>query len=122
MGELIDILPFGSDAVEKCVPVYETMPGWTESTVGVKEYDALPENAKRYLKRIEELCGAPIAIISTGPDRVTTTIRASTSNAPSSPVHAAHSRSGSFLTNAQVISTPPRLLGSSEFSSFDLPR
>lgn len=43
-------------------------------------------------------------------------------NAPSSPVHAAHSRSGSFLTNAQVISTPPRLLGSSEFSSFDLPR
>ena len=68
-GKRIDILPFGSDAVEKCVPVYETMPGWSDSTVGVKEYDALPENAKRYLKRIEELCGAPIAIISTGPDR-----------------------------------------------------
>ena len=68
-GKHIDILPFGADAVEKCVPVYETLPGWSESTVGVKDYDALPENAKRYLKRIEELCGAPIAIISTGPDR-----------------------------------------------------
>lgn len=68
-GKQIDILPFGSDAVEKCVPVYETLPGWTESTFGVKDYDKLPENAKRYLKRIEEVCGAPIAIISTGPDR-----------------------------------------------------
>ncbi|MDO5058440.1 MAG: adenylosuccinate synthase [Neisseria sp.] len=68
-GKQIDILPFGSDAVEKCVPVYETLPGWSESTFGVKEYDKLPENAKKYLKRIEEVCGAPIAIISTGPDR-----------------------------------------------------
>ncbi len=68
-GKQIDILPFGADAVEKCVPVYETMPGWKESTFGVKEYDALPQNAKNYLKRIEEVCGAPIAIISTGPDR-----------------------------------------------------
>ena len=68
-GKTIDILPFGADAVAKCKPVYETLPGWKESTFGVKEYDALPENAKRYLKRIEEVCGAPVAIISTGPDR-----------------------------------------------------
>ena len=68
-GKTIDILPFGADAVAKCKPIYETLPGWKESTFGVKEYDALPENAKRYLKRIEEVCGAPVAIISTGPDR-----------------------------------------------------
>ena len=68
-GSTTDILPFGSDAVAACAPVYETLPGWKESTFGVKSYDALPENAKKYLKRIEEVCGAPIAIVSTGPDR-----------------------------------------------------
>ena len=68
-GSTTDILPFGSDAVANCTPIYETMAGWTESTFGIKSYDALPENAKKYLKRIEEVCGAPIAIISTGPDR-----------------------------------------------------
>lgn len=68
-GSTTDILPFGADAVAGCTPIYETMPGWTESTFGVKSYDALPTNAKKYLKRIEEVCGAPIAIVSTGPDR-----------------------------------------------------
>ena len=68
-GKQIDILPFGADAVEKCVPIYETMAGWSESTFGVTDYNQLPDNAKKYLKRIEEVCGAPIAIISTGPDR-----------------------------------------------------
>lgn len=68
-GKRVDILPFGADAVAKCTPIYETMPGWSESTFGVKSYDALPENARNYLKRIEEICGAPVAIISTGPDR-----------------------------------------------------
>ncbi|MDO5356626.1 MAG: adenylosuccinate synthase [Conchiformibius sp.] len=68
-GTHTDILPFGAAAVAGCTPVYETLPGWTESTFGVKEYDKLPENAKRYLQRIEALCGAPIAIVSTGPDR-----------------------------------------------------
>ncbi|MDO4640981.1 MAG: adenylosuccinate synthase [Neisseria sp.] len=68
-GKDTDILPFGAEAVAACEPIYETMPGWQDSTFGVKEYDKLPENAKAYLKRIEEVCGAPIAIISTGPDR-----------------------------------------------------
>lgn len=68
-GSKTDILPFGADQVENCKPVYETIPGWQESTFGVKEYGKLPENAKKYLKRIEEVCGAPIAIVSTGPDR-----------------------------------------------------
>lgn len=73
-GDKTDILPFGADAVEGCTPIYETLPGWSESTFGVKSYDALPENAKAYLKRIEEVCGAPVAIVSTGPDREETIV------------------------------------------------
>ena len=59
------------DAVdyEKLRPVYETLPGWSESTVGLKSLDALPANARAYISRLEALVGAPIDIISTGPDR-----------------------------------------------------
>ena len=71
-GKEYDILPFGSDLVVNCEPVYETMAGWTESTAGLKTYAELPENAKIYLKRIEEIIETPIDIISTGPDRVET--------------------------------------------------
>ena len=73
-GSQTDILPFGADAVADCVPIYETLPGWSESTVGVKDYDKLPANAKAYLKRIEEVCGSPVAIVSTGPDREETIV------------------------------------------------
>jgi len=66
--------PTGAEALEQCEPVYESMPGWSESTVGVKQLDQLPENARAYLKRIEEVTGAPIDIISTGPDRNETII------------------------------------------------
>jgi adenylosuccinate synthase len=68
-GKLCDILPVGAEETERCVPVYETLPGWKESTVGVKTYDGLPETARRYLKRIEEVCAVPVDMISTGPDR-----------------------------------------------------
>ena len=59
------------DAVdyENLRPVYETLPGWSDSTVGLKSLDALPETARAYIARIEQLVGAPIDIISTGPDR-----------------------------------------------------
>ncbi|XID74152.1 adenylosuccinate synthase [Alkanindiges sp. WGS2144] len=65
-----------SDAVafENVIPVYETMPGWTDSTVGATSIDQLPENAQAYIKRIEELVGCPIDVISTGPDRAETII------------------------------------------------
>jgi adenylosuccinate synthase len=56
------------------MPVYETVPGWSESTVGVKSVDGLPANARAYINRIEELVGAPIDIISTGPDREETIV------------------------------------------------
>jgi adenylosuccinate synthase len=68
-GEQIDILPLGADEIERCQPIYETMPGWSESTVGVTDYHQLPVNARLYLQRIEHATGVPIHIISTSPDR-----------------------------------------------------
>jgi len=73
-GQKCEVPPVGAEAFEACEPVYEDMPGWDESTVGATRYDDLPANAKAYLKRIEEVVGAPIDIISTGPDREETII------------------------------------------------
>jgi adenylosuccinate synthase len=73
-GEIVDILPVGADELSICSPVYEELPGWSESTFGVKRYEDLPLNARNYLKRIEEVTGAPIDIISTGPDREETIV------------------------------------------------
>lgn len=70
----VDILPFGSDEVALCVPIYETLPGWQSNTFGVQKYEDLPENARRYLQRLQELVGVPVSIVSTGPDRVQTII------------------------------------------------
>jgi adenylosuccinate synthase len=66
--------PVGAEAFAAVEPVYEEMPGWKESTVGVKDYEQLPVNAKSYLKRIEEVTEIPIDIISTGPERTETII------------------------------------------------
>ena len=74
-GKRVDLLPSGADAVAECVPVYETLPGWTESTVGLKQFESLPRNAQAYLQRIEALTGVPIAMISTGPERDETILR-----------------------------------------------
>ncbi len=68
-GRPLDLIPTGAEAVARCMPVYETLPGWSESTVGAKSFAALPANARAYLKRIEALTGVPIAMVSTGPDR-----------------------------------------------------
>ena len=73
-GKQVDILPFGSDAVSKCQPVYETLPGWSESTFGAKRWEDLPANAQAYLTRIADVCGAPVDIVSTGPDREETIV------------------------------------------------
>ena len=51
------------------------MPGWQDSTLGITEFDALPENARNYINKIQDLAGVPIDIISTGPDRCETIIR-----------------------------------------------
>jgi adenylosuccinate synthase len=73
-GRLSDILPVGADDLDRCEPVYESLPGWKESTVGVKSFAALPKAAQDYLKRMEALCGVPVDMISTGPDREETIV------------------------------------------------
>ena len=73
-GKSVDIFPSGAEQAGNCIPVYETLPGWEESTVGAKTMDALPINARNYIKRIEQLVGVPIDMVSTGPDREETIV------------------------------------------------
>ena len=68
-GEATDILPMGADDIARCKPMYESMPGWSDSTVGVTVYEDLPEAARRYLERIAQVTGVPIHMVSTSPDR-----------------------------------------------------
>ena len=68
-GEEIDILPMGADEIARCEPIYETLPGWSETTVGATRLDQLPPAARRYLERIEAVTGVPIHVVSTSPDR-----------------------------------------------------
>ena len=73
-GKLIDAPPLASYQYEECEAVYEDLPGWKQSTVGITDYDALPDNAKKYLDRMAEVTGVPIALVSTGPDRAHTIV------------------------------------------------
>jgi adenylosuccinate synthase len=72
--ERLDNAPLGAEALAACEPIYEEMPGWRESTVGLRRYEDLPANARAYLRWIEELTDTPIALISTSPDRVDTIV------------------------------------------------
>ncbi|MAD90776.1 MAG: adenylosuccinate synthase, partial [Pseudoalteromonas sp.] len=63
-----------AEGYEKVTPVYEEMPGWSENTFGATSVEQLPEAAINYIKRIEEITGVPVDIISTGPDRIETMI------------------------------------------------
>jgi adenylosuccinate synthase len=74
-GKVVDLLPMGADEVADCVPILETMPGWSESTVGANTMEALPAAARAYLTRIETLCEVVIDIVSTGPERDETILR-----------------------------------------------
>ena len=73
-GREVDILPYGSDAVSRCEPVYEEFEGWSDSTFGIRKWDALPGNARRYLQRLADVLGVPIDLVSTGPDREQTIV------------------------------------------------
>jgi adenylosuccinate synthase len=68
------ILPVGAEELAYCEPVYEELPGWVDSTVGIKDFKRLPKAAQNYLKRMEEVCEVPIDMISTGPDREETIV------------------------------------------------
>ncbi len=73
-GELTETAPLGADQYEQCEAIIEEMPGWVGTTAGVTDYDALPDNAKAYIKRLEDLVGVKVSILSTGPDRDETII------------------------------------------------
>jgi adenylosuccinate synthase len=68
-GEVLDAPPLDAHDWERLEPVYETFPGWQESSRGARAMEDLPVNARSYLGKMEELCGAPVHIVSTGPDR-----------------------------------------------------
>ncbi|MBP1130268.1 MULTISPECIES: adenylosuccinate synthase [Serratia] len=73
-GREMTTTPLAAEGWEGIEPIYESMPGWSDTTFGVKEYSKLPQAALDYIKRIEELTGVPVDIISTGPDRSETMI------------------------------------------------
>lgn len=74
-GAFTDLLPIGAEDAGRCIPVYEAIAGWSDTTVGAKSLTQLPGNARRYLDRLEEVCGVPIDMISTGPDREETIVK-----------------------------------------------
>ncbi len=74
-GERCDLLPSGAEALAECEPVYEEIPGWAGSTVGLTRYEQLPQEARHYLQRIEQICEVPVDMISTGAERAETIVR-----------------------------------------------
>ncbi len=68
-GKRLDTYPMGLNAQAEVKPIYETLPGWKTSTFGVRDFSKLPENAKKYIHRLEELVGVPVDVISTSPER-----------------------------------------------------
>ena len=68
-GKKIDYLPAAVEDQLKIKPIYKTFPGWRTSTNGIKDMDALPENAKKYIKAVEEFIGAKVSSVSTSPER-----------------------------------------------------
>ena len=75
-GALLEEMPADSRVLEACEPVYETLPGWRSPSVGAREWRDLPENARRYVERLGELANVEIGVVSTGPDREETIVRA----------------------------------------------
>jgi adenylosuccinate synthase len=73
-GTIINDFPGNLNVLSECTPVYETLPGWSEDISGIRNYDDLPENTKKYLDRIEELTDTPVQIVSVGPGREETMV------------------------------------------------
>jgi adenylosuccinate synthase len=75
-GERVSTPPAGAERIAQCEPEYIEVPGWRESTLGARSMQELPNAARDYLRKIEELCDVQIAIVSTGPDREETIVLA----------------------------------------------
>ncbi len=73
-GERLQSPPWSTDDLARCVPIFESLPGWRSVTVGVRRYENLPDNARKYLDRMQELTGVPIQLVSTGAERDDTII------------------------------------------------
>lgn len=73
-GKIIDYMPGTLSTFERCEPVYETLPGWTEDITHVTSFEELPLNAKNYIRKIEEVTGVDVAMFSVGPDRLQTIV------------------------------------------------
>ena len=73
-GHVRDVPPMAADGYDEMEPVYEEMPGWSDNTFGVTDYNDLPAQARNYISRLEVLTGVPVDIISTGPDRKETMV------------------------------------------------
>ncbi|GFO59775.1 adenylosuccinate synthetase [Geomonas silvestris] len=73
-GQVLDEVPASLEVIEQCRPIYQEFPGWTEDITGAKSLAELPENAQNYIKRIEELSGAPVVLVSVGPRRSETIV------------------------------------------------
>jgi len=73
-GERVDHFPANLNVLAECEPVFESVPGWKEDISSVRRFEALPENTRNYLKRIEELAETPIDILSVGPGREETIV------------------------------------------------
>jgi adenylosuccinate synthase len=71
-GQIVDLPPADREAWDKAVPIYEELPGWQVDTTACRDYNDLPANAKAYLTRFADLCGAPVAFVGVGPDRAQT--------------------------------------------------
>jgi adenylosuccinate synthase len=68
-GVEVDYFPSNSSEQAVCTPIYEEMPGWSETTYGARSWADLPANAVKYIRRLEELTGMPVALLSTSPER-----------------------------------------------------
>ncbi|HEY6837686.1 MAG TPA: adenylosuccinate synthetase, partial [Geobacteraceae bacterium] len=68
-GKILEELPANLEKFARCKPVYEEMPGWNTTISSCRTFDELPENARRYVRRLEELVGCPIVLVSVGPRR-----------------------------------------------------
>ena len=73
-GEILNEIPASLKVLAEVEPVYETFPGWKQDISGIRSYDELPENAKKYLERMAEVTGVAVGIVSVGPNRDETII------------------------------------------------
>jgi adenylosuccinate synthase len=73
-GREVEVPPVGAEQFAQCQPVLIELPGWKQSTAGARSLEDLPANARQYLAKVEQLCEAPIDIVSTGPDRAETIV------------------------------------------------